>query len=159
MRFSFTPQETFDTTHNFTWISTRQSLAQRRQHSVSAWYPFDRYTVSTTVEAFDLDSFALPIEFVHMYAGLSGYELRIDSVENVKTAQSDEALYITFSIQVSRTLSPPISTYPAYVADWDAVAALQGCQGLCSYSFPHQLYPRGGDGLGCRVRVLRPSAP
>ncbi|PIL22971.1 hypothetical protein GSI_15668 [Ganoderma sinense ZZ0214-1] len=97
---SFTPQETFDTTHNFTWISTRQSLAQRRQHSVSAWYPFDRYTVSTTVEAFDLGSSdALPVEFVHLYAGLSGYELRVDSLDKVKTAQSDEALYIAFSIR------------------------------------------------------------
>ncbi|KAM5538578.1 hypothetical protein V8D89_007607 [Ganoderma adspersum] len=95
----FTPQETFDTTHNFTWISTRQSLAQRRQHSVSAWYPFDRYTVSTTIEAFDLGSSALPINFVHMYAGLSGYELRIESVDKVKTSQSEEAVYITFSIR------------------------------------------------------------
>ncbi|EJF56633.1 hypothetical protein DICSQDRAFT_129956 [Dichomitus squalens LYAD-421 SS1] len=42
---SFTSQETFDTSHNFTWISKRQFLAQRRQHSVSAWYPFDRYAV------------------------------------------------------------------------------------------------------------------
>lgn len=158
MRFSFTPQETFDTTHNFTWISVRQSLAQRRQHSVSAWYPFDRYTASTTIEAFDVNSSALPVHFVHLYAGLSGYELRVDSTEKVKTGQSDEALYITFSIQVSRTLSPLISIYLCYVADWDAVAALQGCQSLCSYSLSHQLYPRGGDDLGCRVRVLRPSA-
>ncbi|KAI1794748.1 hypothetical protein LXA43DRAFT_882989, partial [Ganoderma leucocontextum] len=71
-RLSFTPQETFDTTHSFTWISTRQSLAQRRQHSVSAWYPFDRYT------------------------------LRMDSVEHVKTARSEEALYIIFFIRRCR---------------------------------------------------------
>ncbi|TBU51217.1 hypothetical protein BD310DRAFT_942559 [Dichomitus squalens] len=96
---SFTSQETFDTSHNFTWISKRQFLAQRRQHSVSAWYPFDRYAVSTTIGAFDTDGSPLPIYFVHLYAGLSGYNLQVDAIEHVRTSNSDEALHITFSIR------------------------------------------------------------
>ncbi|TBU23271.1 hypothetical protein BD311DRAFT_674323, partial [Dichomitus squalens] len=48
--FRFAPRETFNTLHSFTWISDDQTLASRRQHSASAWYPYDVYTINS-VEA------------------------------------------------------------------------------------------------------------
>lgn len=104
---SFTPQGIFDTIHNFTWISVDESLAFRRQHSISAWYPFDKYITSTTLEVFnasDVDSAALAIHFLHMYGGLSGYNVRVDGIKHVKTSRTDLALYVIFSIRVS---APP----------------------------------------------------
>ena len=98
---SFIPQETFDTTHNFTWISVEETLAFRRQHSISAWYPFDRYTASTTLELFSSDnSTSLPIYFLHLYGGLTGHSFEIEQVEHVQTPRTDNALYIVFSIRV-----------------------------------------------------------
>ena len=98
---SFRPEQTFDTTHNFTWISTDESLAFRRQHSISAWYPFDKYTVVTTLEVFSGDnSTALPVSFLHLYGGLSGFHVEIKSIDHVKTSRSDQALYVIVTIQV-----------------------------------------------------------
>ena len=111
----FTAQETFDTTHNFTWISIDESLAFRRQHSISAWYPYDKYTVSTTLEVFSGSNTSgaapsLPIRFLHLYGGLSGHNLRIDTLQYVKTSRSNLALYVVFSVRVSPVLAPSTIT-------------------------------------------------
>ena len=95
-----------------------------------------------------------------MYAGLSGYELRIDSVDEVETTQSEEALYIIFSIRVSDAQSALlVSLYVFGITDANAIAALQGGKALCCHTLPHQLHPCSSDGLGFGVRVLRAPAP
>ncbi|KAI0712689.1 hypothetical protein C8Q76DRAFT_797518 [Earliella scabrosa] len=97
----FTPEETFDTTHNFTWMSVKETLAFRHQHSVTAWYPFDTYTASTTIEAFssDEDSSALLIYFLHLHGCVSGYHLSIERIQHVRTPRSDRAIHVVFSIR------------------------------------------------------------
>ncbi|TBU52741.1 hypothetical protein BD310DRAFT_939477 [Dichomitus squalens] len=98
----FAPMETFNTLHSFTWISDDQTLASRRQHSASAWYPYDVYTISTIIEAFDniqSGPSSLPIYFLHLYGGHTGYKTRIDSVEAVANLHDDRAVYVTFSIR------------------------------------------------------------
>ena len=91
-----------------------------------------------------------------MYAGLSGYELRIDSVDEEETTQSEEALYIIFSIRVSDAQSALlVSQYVFGITDANTIAALQGGKAFCRHTLPHQLHPCSSDGLGCGVRVLR----
>ena len=121
--------ETFDTTHNFTWIATRQPLARQRQHSASAWYPFDQYTVNIIVEALADDTSTLPIYFTHLYAGLSGYHVRVEAIRRARTSRGDAALYLNLSIQV-RDAACRRSEYGGSVLML-LVAALQRCQALC----------------------------
>ncbi|RPD62869.1 hypothetical protein L227DRAFT_609413 [Lentinus tigrinus ALCF2SS1-6] len=120
---SFRPEQTFDTTHNFTWISVEESLAFRRQHSISAWYPFDKYTVTTTLEVFSGDnSTSLPISFLHLYGGLSGYNLAIKSIDHVRTSRTDQALYVVFTIQ--RCIGVKLFALTIFLTDYSLAAAM-----------------------------------
>ncbi|RPD77352.1 hypothetical protein L226DRAFT_458777, partial [Lentinus tigrinus ALCF2SS1-7] len=91
---SFRPEQTFDTTHNFTWISVEESLAFRRQHSISAWYPFDKYTVTTTLEVID----------------------------HVRTSRTDQALYVVFTIQ--RCIGVKLFALTIFLTDYSLAAAM-----------------------------------
>ncbi|TFK85731.1 hypothetical protein K466DRAFT_494170, partial [Polyporus arcularius HHB13444] len=99
IRWQFTRRQnrllqTFDTTHNFTWISVEESLAFRRQHSISAWYPFDKYTITTTLE----------------------------SIEHAKTTRTDQALHVVFTVR--RCVGVKLFALTIFLTDYILAAAM-----------------------------------
>ncbi|RPD77394.1 hypothetical protein L226DRAFT_568480 [Lentinus tigrinus ALCF2SS1-7] len=91
--------DTFNTSHQFSTVSPVETWSQRRQFSLSAWYPFDRYSAATFLEAFDsTNRTALPIYFAHIYGGATGFDVSV-TVEPVTTVRSGSAVLVTFSIR------------------------------------------------------------
>ncbi|KAI0695752.1 hypothetical protein C8T65DRAFT_584039, partial [Cerioporus squamosus] len=68
--------DTFDTSHQFSTVSPVETWSQRRQFSLSAWYPYDTYSAATVIEAIESANHSeLPIYFVHIYGGATGFDV------------------------------------------------------------------------------------
>ncbi|KAI0770151.1 hypothetical protein C8Q74DRAFT_1218587 [Fomes fomentarius] len=124
--------DTFNTSHPFSVTSPVETASQRRQFSLSAWYPFDRYTGTVVLEAFDSATKApLPIYFAHLYGGATGFYVSTDA-ELVTTSRTSTALMLTFSIRRAtavRLFAIALSVTNYFLAIgmvWIAVAAGKG---------------------------------